>query len=748
MTKQAGWRRIPPDWVCIAALIGIWLLFFWRILSVSPGVALSYKEGDFSGQFVAWAVYQGRQLFDQAVIPTWNPFNNGGHPFLGDTQAAVFYPPRLVVLAVAHELASLGGRLPTAGEIYYALQWESAFHYGLASLFMYGFIRRSSDSPYRFVAGMVAGLTFAYSGFLTGYPMLSMAVLEAAIWLPLMLWGVAEAFRSETIRWSGLVVGGVALGVSLHAGHPQMTHWCILITGLYLLYRVSHHPNRVRIMLSSTVLLGVVGGGLGAVMLLPGVPLYVSTARRAAFTFESQGNGFPISDLIQVIVPNWLTLWSPLYVGLVGISLVLLALWTRPNREVWFWGGVGLWVLLLSFGRNTVVYDLVYTVIPGFSWFRQQERAAFPVSLVLAILSGYGTFALFDGSLPPRYLRILMVILIGMGGITVSVLLLSISQIIGTKALPAMSFSLLTGALAIGLFGWINTTLPHRKLQGIGVILLIAFDLITVGHRVENYDQGSPFAKLTTPPLVQQVLQDTEGVYRVDGLRGVLENYGAIYGVQDIRGISPLRVGRYEQLLTLSEARLWEVLGVRYVFTPNQALPVPSEIVGKGRDPLGEINLHRIRDPRPFARLVTRTWIATEDQAAYSALINPDLNLRDTVILAAPTTLNLSGEPPKGTVTVTRWSPAAITLQVESTTDAILDLSLLFYGGWEAKVQGQPVPLLRSNLTLSAIELQAGQHTVNLEYRERGGEIGLTISLMTLIGVGLWSLWRVRLMRR
>ena len=53
----------------------------------------SLAKGDFSGQFVAFAGYQYDRM-TRGEIPLWNPYNNGGLPFIADTQAAVFYPPR------------------------------------------------------------------------------------------------------------------------------------------------------------------------------------------------------------------------------------------------------------------------------------------------------------------------------------------------------------------------------------------------------------------------------------------------------------------------------------------------------------------------------------------------------------------------------------------------------------------------------------------------------------------------------
>jgi hypothetical protein len=69
-------RRISPDLLCVLALIALWLLFFWRLITPNPANALSIREGDFSGQFVAWAGYQGaRQHAGEGIpsLPIHNP---------------------------------------------------------------------------------------------------------------------------------------------------------------------------------------------------------------------------------------------------------------------------------------------------------------------------------------------------------------------------------------------------------------------------------------------------------------------------------------------------------------------------------------------------------------------------------------------------------------------------------------------------------------------------------------------------
>ena len=111
---------------------------------------------------------------------------------------------------------------------------------------------------------------------------------------------------------------------------------------------------------------------------------------------------------------------------------------------------------------------------------------------------------------------------------------------------------------------------------------------------------------MTPPPLVAQALADSDVPFRVDGFRGLTDNYGSLYALADIHGISPLFL---QDAYTIIEGNIpdsvaWELFAVRYVFTDWNELPVPSEIVGIGTDRWGGFNLHRLEDPRPFAQVM------------------------------------------------------------------------------------------------------------------------------------------------
>jgi hypothetical protein len=238
------------------------------------------------------------------------------------------------------------------------------------------------------------------------------------------------------------------------------------------------------------------------------------------------------------------------------------------------------------------------------------------------------------------------------------------------------------------------------------------------------------------PALVQAILADP-GVYRVDGTRTVRENYGTLYGVMDIQGTSPLRLASVDRLLKLPPERAWEALAVRYVPTDRSALTVPSTIVAKGDDPQGPVNLHRLDNPRPFARLVYRTWIEPDDSAALGIFSDPSYDARNTVILPAEPGVALPGETPQGgQADLISFAPEAISVQTKSSSAAILCLSLVYYPGWQATLDGQPTPLLRADTALTALVVPAGDHTVQLRFQPQSYALGALISILTLILAG------------
>ena len=268
-------RWASPDRLAVLTLLLLWLLFFWRLFTPIAADQASLKQGDFSGQFVAFAGYQYQRM-QQGEIPLWNPYNNGGLPFIADTQAAVFYLPRWITIG----LSSLAG-----GWSYNALQLEMAFHVLAYSLLMYLFVRRltlgRAQSP---LASLVAAILVSYGGYATSYPPLQLAVLEAASWFPLAALGILEATRRRALAWRMLALAGFGLGMSWLAGHPQTSWFITYLLTAYFAWRCYRQQIRWKAFVPGLIGIALLTVGVTAVTLLPGIEYLMQTAR--------EGSGF------------------------------------------------------------------------------------------------------------------------------------------------------------------------------------------------------------------------------------------------------------------------------------------------------------------------------------------------------------------------------------------------------------------------------------------------------------------------
>jgi uncharacterized membrane protein YfhO len=73
-------------------------------------------------------------------------------------------------------------------------------------------------------------------------------------------------------------------------------------------------------------------------------------------------------------------------------------------------------------------------------------------------------------------------------------------------------------------------------------------------------------------------------------------------------------------------------------------------------------------------------------------------------------------------------SPEHLVLRTDAPQAGLLVVRDSFFPGWEARVDGQPTPLLRADVLFRAVPLPAGSHTVELTFRSRPFERGLLVA--------------------
>lgn len=734
------YRKYPLAMMTPLALVVLtllWALFFWRVLTPNTVDRVVFPEGDFTQHYYAFSAYQVGRLA-QGEFPLWNPYNHAGDPFAANIQFVAFYPPRLIAALLVGENWSIEG-----------YQVEVAAHYWLASVMAFAFFLVLVRRP---AIALFGSVLYTYSGYLTGYPMLQVSVLESVVWLPLILLGAHLASR-KSLRWVvwGSAIGGIGVALSLLGGHPQTTMQLTYLAIAYIAFMAYMNQLGLFGFILRAGLLGTIGVGLSAIQLLPAAEFTSLSYRVTQLGFEDKANGFFAGEFLQVIWPELFGTWSPLYLGAGGLLLALGAM-LRPKAVHLFWMGVIALGLFLSFGGNSIVFDAFYLVVPGFSIFRQQERIASVIVFALVTLAVYQLHWLLsedeETGDKSQVLRFYSWLVYGYVAFLIGVYVLGtvvtlLSDATNTQVMHIFGFVAITGTGFAAWYTWARRNPTHSALLLVApLLLLLVVDLFTIGTRSENYLPDIPENRVQLLPELQPFQTEPQDIrWRIDGAAS-LQGNGVLFNVPDIYGTGPFSLASVEELRLIPVQRFWEVLSVRYITTLDEPPTdlVDLELLAYDANYTGdEYRLFEIVDPRPMAHLVYDS-IDAQGSAEFARQIMSDnrVNLRETAVTLNPLPIELSGERPEVSTVddFTIITPEHIEMTVSTQANALLTISMMHYPGWRATVNGESVEIVDTYAGMIGIPIEAGEdQRVRLEFISDTVRLGAILTLLTLLGV-------------
>ena len=740
-------RSLARPWVrdgaALAVLALVWFGFYWRFLPIGlvPADARSFPTGDFWQQFYVFRNFAYETL-RAGQLPLWMPCVFAGYPYQADPQTALFYPATWLSFGLG---ALLGGAQLSRD----ALQLEALLHVLLAACGMYAFLRGEVRGRTSALAG---ALVFGFGGYLTGYPPLQLAILESAAWLPVSLLSLRRVLARG--RWRDVALLGLTWGIIILAGHPQ-TAMLVFYAGLA--YGVWHlllpgrqfaAGGRARAGARMVISLAL-AATLAAVQLVPTLE-YVRLSTRAGITYEQAATGFPLQDVLQFIVPGFVSEWQPLYAGLLPLALAAYALlaWRRgEGAGLWFWAALGLGGLILAFGKHAFGYDVGYLLAPGYDLFRSQERHALWVAVALAVLAAHGADRLC-GALSRRRRRVARGVgrTLVIGAVLLFVLLGVVTYLkrLGYDPsdrgrLPAfvgMAFLVMT--LSAALWAARLRGAPIRTVQGLAVAL-IAFDLLSAGRDV---NAGTPGPLYPLEPALQPILEERAGgsAFRVqeDGLLPMHALCAA--GLDEVGGGTPIRLASYGKFVKRApEAVRWDVLAVQYLVTQRDDLhtadgeAVAAAQVYAGDTGAGERITYRLDRPARLGWLVYDIVDAATDSDLYAALSQPGFDAFETAVLRAAHAPAVDPGAMRGEVKLAERRVGWLAFDVDAPAPGLLAASESFYPGWSATVDGLPQTVVQVDGVVLGVEVTPGRHHVVFEYRPVSLLIGAIISAGALL---------------
>ena len=400
----------------------------------APNVPYNALVSDLVLQNLQWKAFIKTTL-QQGEVPLWNPYQLGGIPFMAAGQPSTLYPLNLIYYILPLEIA---------------YGWFTVINLWLCGLGMATFVRVLGVRP---ASALVSGVTWQLCGFLVAGAVFPM-MIGAAVWIPPLLmmsefiirreplWG-----RSTVMPW--ILLGAGMLGMNILAGHVEITYYTILITAFYGSVRViaqgwqsRHEPDALRgVLVCVGQLIGMGGLGIiiGAIQFIPLYELVTTNWRADGATFqETLGYAHPMRDFVQYLMPNFYgspaqhTYWDvftgqnvavtvnslgqaiqhtdwgiknyvegALYVGILPLVLMLYALIGQtPTRPPYRGIFIGLGLISLSFMFGLPSYALLYYGLPGLNQAHTPFRWVVAVTLVIAVLAGFGMDQLLQAERP------------------------------------------------------------------------------------------------------------------------------------------------------------------------------------------------------------------------------------------------------------------------------------------------------------------------------------------------------------
>ena len=457
---------------------------------------------------------------------------------------------------------------------------------------------------------------------------------------------------------------------------------------------------------------------------------------------------------------------GPTYLGAAALFLALLGALLAGSRDRWWLLAASLVMLLLAWGHHFMgLTELAFKYLPGYNKFRTVSMTLVIVQWTVPLLAALALQRLWSAQIPAARLRRALAWAAGVtGGLCLlfavagghlfdfgreaaveqmtaqfnyilqangadDLLQQGLDVTIGEEVGEAMAVeraqmmtadagrSLLFVLLTAGVV-WAMIVRP--KWRGAAVALagvLVVADLWGVDTRYLSSDNFvSPRRQQWTPSEADKlILRDTTPGFRVLNLTvSPFNDATTSYYHRSVGGYHGAKLSRYQDLidryLSSNDEAVLDLLNTRYVIRP-------------GADGLPAAQL------RPTAQgaawLVGEIVTASTPQEELAALATTDLRRAAVVNPAeyARMTGARAGALPAadtlgGTIRLAEYRPNYLKYDYSSPSPATAVFSEIFYDkGWTAYVDGVETPYFRADYLLRAMELPAGDHTVEWRFR-------------------------------
>ena len=465
---------------------------------------------------------------------------------------------------------------------------------------------------------------------------------------------------------------------------------------------------------------------------------------------------------------------GPVYAGAIVCFLFIVGCIIVPNRQRYWLIAATILGILLSWGHNFMPFtEFFVNYVPLYDKFRTVSMTLTISCLCMAILAFLAIKELTSENIDTN--KKLKALYIG-AGITggLCILFALIPSLAGdftsasdnsygssysflTETLPQDRIDMLqSDAIRSLIFIALAFTLLFFYIKGkikalvasIALCVLCAADMIPVASRylnersfVKKEVKNRPFSPSEAD---KYILADKTEDFRVLNLTvDVFNSSAPSYFHKNVGGYSAVKLRRYQELIevhlskeirnftaslrtinTLGEAEeifkqtpVLNMLNTKYVIYAPQAMPISNPYKLGNAWLVDNVNL-----------------VNSADEEMLSLGLD---SLQNTVVVDkavenAPTDQKYNSA--NGKIELIEYNPNAMTYKFSSTEDQLAVFSEIYYpDGWNAYINGEVAEYFRANYLLRAMELKAGDYTIEFRFEPKSYDIGKILSIICSI---------------
>ncbi len=441
---------------------------------------------------------------------------------------------------------------------------------------------------------------------------------------------------------------------------------------------------------------------------------------------------------------------APAYIGAVVIFLFVLALFLVKGRLKWWIVGGSVLALLLSWGKNLKFLTLLFiNYFPMYDKFRAVSSIQVLIELCLPILAIIGMHKLLNNDIKKEEkVKALKYATAIVGGVALIFLLVKsiifsfsgssdglFIQQLGPNFVRALKEDrramfttdtlrslILVLLVAAGCWQYLKGKLKENLLLlSIGVLLVL--DLVLVDWKyvnTSNFISAREFNKPFIANKADKEINKDKGHYRVYDLTSNPFNSGkASYFHNALGGYHAAKPGRiqdlYEFYLAKNDIGVMNMFNVKYIITEEE------DGVKALNNPYANGNAWFVSSLKKVAsandEILALKDIDTKNEAVvnskFDELITKTKYLKDSLV----------------SVNLLKHKPNHLVYESNNKEDGFIVFSENYYPGWQAYVDGTPVPHAQVNYVLRGLPVSAGKHNIEFKFDPPVVKTGSTITM-------------------